>query len=355
MYKLGINLFEHNYPIYIEKGLFNDVGKYVKDVAKTNKVSIVTDENVDSLYGEKIVQLLEVEGFSIKKIVVEAGEKSKSFKTYERVLNEMMEFSMTRSDLIVAFGGGVVGDLTGFVASSLLRGINFVQIPTTLLSQVDSSVGGKVAINTDYGKNLVGAFYQPVGVYIDPVLLKTLDKRYFADGMAEVIKYGCIKDGELFNDLLNYSEKDLDKNIEKVIYTCCNIKREVVEKDEKDTGDRMFLNFGHTIGHAIEKYFNYEGFTHGEAVAAGMYMISKMAERLGDTRTGTSEKIKEILRKYSLPVLVELKDKDKVLSTIGLDKKNMGKNLSIILLKDIGDSYIKQIKCSEIESYIDFN
>ena len=355
MYKLGIRLFDHSYPIYIEKGLFNDIGKYIKDVAKTNKIAIVTDSNVDGFYGDKIVNVLEKEGFEIKKIVVTPGEESKSFKTYENVLNEMLKFSMTRSDLIVAFGGGVVGDLTGFVASSLLRGVNFVQIPTTLLAQVDSSVGGKVAINTDYGKNLVGAFYQPVGVYIDPNLLKTLDKRYFADGMAEVIKYGCIKDKRLFDDLLSYDEKELDTYIEKVIYTCCNIKREVVEKDEKDHGERMLLNFGHTIGHAIEKYFDYKGFTHGEAVGLGMYMISKMAEGLSETKEGTSEAIKEILRKYSLPTLVELEYKEDVLNTIGLDKKNMGKTLSIILLNEIGSSYIKKININEIEKYIDFN
>ncbi|KMT22726.1 3-dehydroquinate synthase [Clostridium cylindrosporum] len=355
MYKLGVRLFDHSYPIYIEKGLFDEIGSYIKDVAKTKKISIVTDSNVDRLYGEKLVDILQKEGFNIKKIVVEPGEKSKSFATFERVLNEMLDFSMTRSDLIIAFGGGVVGDLTGFVASSLLRGVDFVQIPTTLLSQVDSSVGGKVAINTNYGKNLVGAFYQPVGVYIDPNLLKTLDQRYLADGMAEVIKYGCIKDKNLFYDLLSYSEKEFDKNIEKIIYTCCNIKRIVVEKDEKDTGDRMLLNFGHTIGHAIEKYFNYESFTHGEAVALGMYMITKTAETLGDTSMGTSEVIKEILRKYSLPVLIDLKDRDKVLNAIGLDKKNIGKSLNIILLKEVGQSYIKKIQLEEIEKYIEFN
>lgn len=355
MYNLVIRTLDHSYPIYIEKGLFNDIGRYIKDVAKTNKIAIVTDNNVDSIYGDKILELLKKEDFNIKKIVVEAGEGSKSFKTFEYVLNQMLEFSMTRSDLIIAFGGGVVGDLTGFVASSLLRGVNFVQIPTTLLAQVDSSVGGKVAINTDYGKNLIGAFYQPVGVYIDPLFLKTLDKRYFADGMAEVIKYGCIKDKNLFDNLLKYNNEEFDNNIEKIVYTCCDIKREVVEIDEKDTGERMLLNFGHTIGHAIEKYFNYEIFTHGEAVAVGMYMITKMAEELGDTLPKNSDQIKEILEKYSLPISVNLRDKDKVLSTIGLDKKNMGKSLSIILLNEIGDSYIKKIDLHEIEKYIDFN
>lgn len=354
MYKVNINLFEHSYPIYIEKGIFNNLGKYIKEVARTKKIAIVTDTNVDNLYGDKIVEILKEEEFEIKKIVVPAGEESKSFRKYEKVLNEMLEFSMTRSDLIIAFGGGVVGDLTGFVASSLLRGVRFVQVPTTLLAQVDSSVGGKVAINTNYGKNLVGAFYQPIGVYIDPVLLETLTKRYFADGMAEVIKYGCIKDRELFHNLLNYNEEEFNDNIEKIIYTCCDIKRQVVEKDEKDIGERMLLNFGHTIGHAIEKYFNYKTFTHGEAVAVGMCMITKMAEELGETKIGTCDEILEILRKYLLPIRVQLKDKSKVLNAIGLDKKNMGKNLSIILLNEIGDSYIKEIKLEEIEKYIDF-
>lgn len=354
MYKVDINLFEHSYPIYIEKGIFNDLGKYIKEVAKTKKLAIVTDENVNKLYGNKIIEILKKEDFEIKKIVVPAGEESKSFKKYEKVLNEMLNFSMTRSDLIIAFGGGVVGDLTGFVASSLLRGVNFVQVPTTLLAQVDSSVGGKVAINTSYGKNLIGAFYQPIGVYIDPNLLETLTKRYFADGMAEVIKYGCIKDKELFYDLLNYTKEEFDENIEKTIYRCCDIKREVVEKDEKDIGERMLLNFGHTIGHAIEKYFNYKTFTHGEAVAVGMSMITKMAEGLGETNIGTSDEILKILRKYLLPVRVQLKNKEKVLKTIGLDKKNIGRSLSIILLKEIGEAYIKKINLEDIENYINF-
>ncbi|MEF9934140.1 MAG: 3-dehydroquinate synthase [Clostridium sp.] len=352
MYKLDVVAKSHSYPIYIEKGIFNSVASYIKKATKGRKIAIVTDANVNSIYGEKLVSLLKEENFDIKKIVVTPGEGSKSFETFEYVLNEMLDFSMTRNDLIIAFGGGVVGDLTGYVASSLLRGVDFYQIPTTLLSQVDSSVGGKVAINTKYGKNLVGAFYQPVGVLIDPLLLNTLDKKYFADGMAEVIKYGCIKDEKLFYDLLNYTTKDLLDNIEKVIYTCCNIKREVVEKDELDKGERMLLNFGHTIGHAIEKYFEYTGYTHGEAVAIGMNMITTASESLNETISGTADLIETILKKYSLPTGVVMEDRDRVLKSIGLDKKMLSRKLRIILLKEIGDSYIKELDISEVDKYI---
>ncbi|MEF9951447.1 MAG: 3-dehydroquinate synthase [Clostridium sp.] len=352
MYKLEVVAKSHSYPIYIEKGIFTSVASYIKKATKGNKIAIVTDTNVDNIYGEKLVSLLKEEGFDIKKIVVSPGEGSKSFKTFEYVLNEMLDFSMSRNDLIIAFGGGVVGDLTGFVASSLLRGVDFYQIPTTLLSQVDSSVGGKVAINTDYGKNLVGAFYQPVGVLIDPLLLNTLDKKYFADGMAEVIKYGCIKDQELFYDLYNYTVQELLDNIEKVIYTCCNIKRQVVETDELDKGERMLLNFGHTIGHAVEKYFDYKGYSHGEAVAIGMNMIAASSEEIGETTEGTAYLIETILKKYALPTTVVMEDREKVLKSIGLDKKVLSKKLRIILLNEIGDSYIKEIDINDIDKYI---
>lgn len=236
--------------------------------------------------------------------------------------------------MIITLGGGVIGDLGGFAASTFLRGVDFVQMPTSLLAQVDSSVGGKVAVDLERGKNLVGSFYHPKLVLIDPNVLETLSERFFRDGMAEVIKYGCIKDKEFFYFLKSLKNKEeVMNNIEKVIHKCCFIKKCVVENDEKDTGERMLLNFGHTLGHAIETYYNFKKFTHGEAVAIGMYEISKIAENKGLTNQGVSEEIKDILIQYNLPYEVEIEESSEILDTIALDKKNIDNVLKVVLLK----------------------
>ena len=256
------------------------------------------------------------------------------------IYNEFLNFNLTRSDLIIALGGGVIGDLAGFAASTYLRGIDFIQIPTSLLAQVDSSVGGKVAVDLERGKNLVGSFYHPKCVLIDPQVLSTLNDKFFADGMGEVIKYGCIKDSNFFEFLYKMKDNEqLMSNMEEVIYKCCDIKRQVVERDEKDKGERMLLNFGHTLGHSIEQYYNYEKYTHGEAVAIGMYMITKISEEKGLTKKETAEKIKDILIKYNLPYEVNVNLKE-LLEAINLDKKKMGNDLNIIVLKEIGNSEI---------------
>ena len=242
--------------------------------------------------------------------------------------------------MILTLGGGVIGDLGGFVASTFLRGVPFIQVPTTLLAQVDSSVGGKVAVDLDKGKNLVGSFYHPKKVIIDPEVLNSLSDRVFNDGMAEVIKYGCIKDKEFFNNLLQYENKEeVMNNIEYIIHNCCKIKKEVVEKDEKDTGERMLLNFGHTIGHAIEQYYNYNKYTHGEAVAIGMYEITKISEASFETEKGTADIIKNILIKYNLPYKLDI-DINEIKETISLDKKNIDNKLNLIFISKIGESKI---------------
>lgn len=353
MRTLTVTLPERIYSIFIERGLFDNIGEAIKKVYKNQKIVIITDSNLEKLYGEKLQNSLETVGFVLKKIVVEPGEKSKSFNILQKVCDEALAFEITRNDLIIAFGGGVIGDLGGFAASILLRGIPFVQIPTSLLAQIDSSIGGKVAIDTSLGKNLVGNFYQPLAVFIDPDLLKSLDDRYLFDGMAEVIKYGAIKNVNLFEELLTYkSKEELFKNLESVIHTCCSIKKEIVERDEKDTGERMILNFGHTIGHGIEKYFNYETYTHGEAVAMGMYAITKASEELGLTKKGTATHIKEILLHYNLPYELPAMNKEAIINTMKLDKKSMGKSINLILLKSIGDSFIQKTDSKDIYKYI---
>lgn len=338
--ELKVNLGDRSYDIKIEKGIFNKIADEVRSVYNGQKIFIVTDTNVNKYYGDSVKANLEKSGFHVKKLVLEAGEATKSFDTLPIVYNEMLDFKMTRSDLLLALGGGVIGDLSGFVASSYLRGIKFIQCPTSLLAQVDSSVGGKVAVDLPKGKNLIGAFYHPKKVIIDPLVLNTLEDRFFRDGMAEVIKYGCIKDRTFFDFLESLeSKEEVINNIEYIIHNCCNIKRIIVEKDELDNGERMLLNFGHTIGHAIEQYYNYETYSHGEAVAIGMYAITKISESKGISQKGYAEKIKNIIVKYKLPydANVEL---DNILDAITLDKKNLGKTLNIILLNELGEAII---------------
>ncbi len=353
MKELVVNLPDNRYSIYIEKGLLNNIPNYIKELYKGKKIAIITDDNVNVNYGEKLTEQLEEIDYVVKKVVLPHGERSKSVETLHQVYDELLDFKITRSDLIIALGGGVIGDLTGFAASTLLRGIPFIQIPTSLLAQIDSSIGGKVAVDLKRGKNLVGSFYHPKAVFIDPECLRSLDKRFLSDGMGEVVKYGCIKDAELFDKLLSIkSEEELFENLDDIIYTCCDIKRGVVERDEKDTGERMLLNFGHTIGHGIEKHYNFETYSHGEAVAIGMYTITKNSEAKGLTKEGCSAKIKRALENFNLPYCLDISDKESLLDGISVDKKGAGEYLNIILLTDIGDSYIHKIKKEDVINFI---
>jgi len=352
MQKIHVDLDKDSYDIHIEHNCLTQVGNLIKEVYKGEKVFIITDRNVDEIYGAILEENLRDNGFEFEKYVLVPGEKSKSFSTYEDICDCLSEAGITRSDMIIAFGGGVVGDIGGFAAATFLRGVDFVQIPTTLLAQVDSSVGGKVAINLKSGKNLVGNFYQPKMVVIDPNLLKTLSDKTFNDGMAEVIKYGCIRDQKMFAELEKcYGRQDVMDNIEGYIYTCCGIKSIVVANDEKEKGERMLLNFGHTLGHGIEKYFNYEGYTHGEAVAIGMVRITEVSERLGYTGSGTAERLKILLNNLKINYCFPEMDKENFDKTIMLDKKAASGNMSIILLKDIGKAEIVKIKRVDIKNY----
>ena len=338
--ELIVDLKERSYPILIEKGLINKVGYEVQKIFKGKKIFILTDENVNNIYGEKVKSLLENVGYEVKKLVLKPGEETKSYSSVEGIYNKLLDFKISRSDLIITLGGGVIGDLGGFVASTFLRGVDFIQFPTSLLAQVDSSVGGKVGVDISRGKNLIGSFYHPKAVLIDPEVLNTLDSRFFNDGMAEVIKYGCIKDKNFFYELKGYKNKEeVINSISKIIHNCCIIKRNIVEKDEKDKGDRMLLNFGHTLGHGIEQYYDYKKYTHGEGVAVGMYAITKISEAMGLTKKGTVQEIKELLSMYNLPFETDVKIAN-IMEAISLDKKNIDGNLNVILLEEIGESFI---------------
>lgn len=353
MKKLNMNLGSITSNIIIEKGIIKNAGREIRKVYSSNKIAVVTDENVFGLYGEILEKSLAAENFTPTFIVIKPGEQSKTVDTLKHVYSNLVSMGITRGDLIVALGGGVVGDLAGFAASTYLRGIDFVQIPTSLLAQIDSSIGGKVAVNLQEGKNLIGSFYHPKLVLVDPEVLNSLPEKFVKDGLGEAIKYGCIRDKELFSMLLDIkSNFELLDNIEDIIFRCLSIKKETVEMDEKDKGIRMLLNFGHTIGHAIEKYFNYEKYSHGEAVSVGMYWITKKSEEMGITEKGTSDKIKGALENYGIEYTIPHLDREEIIKNILVDKKNISGKLNLILLKDIGNAFIYTIPEQETSKFI---
>lgn len=337
MKTLTVALPGREYDILIQRGLLDRAGQLCRAaLPRASCLFVVTDSTVGPLYLNRVIPPLEAAGFKTAVCEIPAGEASKCAGELTRLWECMMDFGLTRTDAVVALGGGVVGDLAGFAAATILRGVDFVQIPTTLLSQVDSSVGGKVAIDLQAGKNLAGAFWQPKLVLMDPETLNTLPDATFADGMAEVIKYGCILAGAFFDFLAaRPSREGIMAEIEHVLYTCCNLKRMVVEEDERDTGKRMLLNFGHTLGHAYEKAGHYETWTHGQAVAAGMVRASQLGETLGITPAGTADRIAALLTPLGLPVDIPCTHEEYA-AAIGLDKKGAGADISVILLEEMG-------------------
>ena len=336
--KLTVNLGENSYPIFIENGIIKKSGEHISQIFSGQKIMIVSDDNVFPLYGQQVMDSLK--DYECHSLVLPHGEPTKNFQSLPKIYTAMLDAKLTRSDLVIALGGGVIGDLAGFAAASYLRGIKLVQIPTSLLAQVDSSVGGKVAVDLPQGKNLVGAFYQPKMVLIDPDVLNTLPEHFIKDGMGEVIKYGCIKDGSLFDRLCARSSfEDLKPELPEIIARCVDIKRIVVEADQFDTGERMLLNFGHTLAHTIEQYYNYERESHGEAVGIGMYQITLMAEEKGLTGSGCADQIKKALDIYGLPSSCGLPVTD-LTKAITLDKKNLNGKLNVVLLKELGSSYV---------------
>lgn len=334
-----------SYDIYVKRGLLEKSGELVKKVAKTKKCAVITDSNVEKLYGKTVVSSLENAGFSVKLFVFPAGEKNKNHETLLNIYHFLAQNGFDRSDIIAALGGGVVGDTAGFAAATFMRGMDFIQIPTTLLAQVDSSIGGKTAVDLPEGKNLVGAFHQPRLVICDPDTLETLPKRVFCDGMAEAIKHTCIKNRDLFELLLSGKKVDTEFICENI-----NIKREVVEKDERESGGRMMLNFGHTLGHAIEKIYGFNTYTHGEAVAIGMVMITEISEKRGLTEKGTAEKIKSLLKIFSLPTECDVPLKD-IVKAAASDKKHANGGITLVLLKSIGEAFLYRLKDEEVNAF----
>ncbi|MBO5163987.1 MAG: 3-dehydroquinate synthase [Ruminococcus sp.] len=335
------------YDVYIERGSLAKSGELISKVIDSKKTVIITDDTVNSLYTDTLVQSLEKSGISPSVFVFPHGEQSKNLNVLGGIYDFLCKKRITRSDFIIALGGGVVGDITGFAAASFLRGIKFVQIPTTLLAQVDSSVGGKTAIDIAGGKNLVGAFKQPALVICDSDILRTLPQSELSCGMAEVIKYGMIRDEKLFEVLEKHDISNVDEVMDDIVYTCIDIKREVVENDEFDKGERMMLNFGHTLGHAIEGWHNYTNYTHGMGVAVGMCMIT---ERLCSPEL--AERLKKCVVSYGLPTSTEA-PLSELLPFCSTDKKCESGSISYIICNKIGKAEIKKVTVAEFEKLME--
>ena len=349
MKTLTVALPGREYDILIERGLLPQAGERVRAVLpKAAKLAVVTDSSVAPLYSKTVLDSLAAAGFEVKLFPVPAGEESKNPTQLARLWEDFMEFGLTRTDGVVALGGGVVGDLAGFAAATVLRGVAFVQIPTTLLAQVDSSVGGKVAVDLKAGKNLAGAFYQPRLVLMDPDVLDTLPLPVFMAGMAEVVKYGCIWDADFFAFLAaRPSRGELMADIEHILYTCCDIKRQVVMDDELDTGLRMILNFGHTLGHAYELAGHYVEWSHGQAVAAGMCAAAKLGVALGVTPAELPGRLEDALASLGLPTSICC-TAEEYAAAIGLDKKGAGADITLILLDKMGHAVPHKISKTDL-------
>ncbi len=329
-----------SYEVIISKDILKNCGETIREITKANTAFIISDSNVFPLYGQTVVNSLTSNGFLVKNFCFPAGETSKSLQTVEKILETMVEDKISHSDIIIALGGGIVGDVAGFCSATYLRGIPFIQIPTTLLAAVDSSVGGKTGVNLTSGKNLVGAFNQPKLVLCDINTFDTLSEEIIKDGLCEVIKYGCILDENLFNNLL---KDDFKESIEDIVARCVKIKADVVKNDELDKGIRQILNFGHTIAHSIESLSNYS-IPHGRAVATGMYMIEK------SNNPNNAKKIKEILDIYNINTECEFTIKDLAYKATS-DKKVRSGKLNLILLNSIGSARIEPIDLDKIEEF----
>ena len=329
---INMNLGEESYDIVVKRGVLSDVGSLIN---LDRKVLIVTDSGVPEKYSVAVSK-----GCKESVIVtIPAGEESKSFDMYKYLLKQLLDNNFTRSDCVVAVGGGVVGDLSGFVASSYMRGIDFYNIPTTLLSQIDSSIGGKVAVNFDGIKNIIGAFYQPKKVIIDPDVLSTLPQRQISNGLAEAIKMSLTSDKTLFE---LFENEDITDNIDTIIIKSLNIKKNVVEQDEKETGLRKILNFGHTIGHGIESEENNSGLFHGECVALGMLMMCSPQVR---------ERLIKVLKKAGLPTQVNY-NKEAVCKAMLHDKKFSGGEITVIKVDTVGEFFMEKMSGDELSELI---
>ncbi|MBE6949642.1 MAG: 3-dehydroquinate synthase [Ruminococcaceae bacterium] len=336
------------YDVVIGGGLLNECGRLIAETVGNRRIAIITDTNVEKLYLEKTLSSIRDAGVDAVSFVFPAGEENKNIGTLAGILEFLAENKFTREDVVVALGGGVVGDIAGFAAAVYLRGIRYIQLPTTLLAAVDSSVGGKTAIDLAVGKNLAGAFKQPELVVCDTDTFETLPQREFSNGMAEAIKYGVLFDRELFDLFMEDMSRTL---IDDVVERCVRHKGCIVEIDELEKNERRLLNLGHTIGHAIEKCSHY-GVTHGHGVSTGMAMIARAGEALGMTEKGTAERIEAVLARYDLPIDTEF-DKESLVNAALSDKKRRGGSITLVIPKKIGECILHTEPVEKLSNYIE--
>ena len=338
---LNVELGDKSYPIYIGIDLLSMKSLFV-DQIQGRQVMIVTNKTIAPLYLDKLTSILD--GFNVQSVILPDGEEFKKLETLNKVFDALLEAKFDRTSTLIALGGGVIGDITGFAAACYQRGVGFIQVPTTLLSQVDSSVGGKTGINHELGKNMIGAFYQPKAVIIDVNTLDTLSNQEFSAGMAEVIKYGLLGNADFLSMLeaniesIMARKKDL---IIEVIFNCCQDKARIVELDEYEKGKRALLNLGHTFGHGIENAFGYGNYLHGEAVSIGMVMAAKLSKDEGNLSHEETLRVESILSKADLPISINKTiDSETLITAMSLDKKSIDGKIRLVLLKSLGDSYL---------------
>lgn len=338
------------YPIYVGNDILKEIGDRTKKLNNKAKVLVITDDNVFPIYGEIVTSSLNNVGLKTDNFIIPNGEKSKNLKVYSEILEFMAAKGFTRSDIIIALGGGVVGDLAGFVAATFMRGIKFIQIPTTILSQIDSSVGGKTAVDLPQGKNLVGAFYQPEFVLCDISTTKTLSKEIYIDGLGEMAKYAVLI-GDSFLDLILNNKDNLSKIMKELIILCIEYKRDIVEKDEFENGCRKILNLGHTVAHSIEKLSNYT-ITHGKAVGMGLKEIVEISNRNKFLSDDDMNKINNMLEALG-QLDINPFSMSKCIEVMNVDKKCDGEEITLVIPYEIGDCRFKKIKLSSIGELIE--
>ena len=350
MNTIRVNLPANSYNIYIDKGILEKIGNTLVKENAPCKTLLITDKNIEKVYGSIVSESLRKNKFDVRLVSLKPGEEQKTLETACTLYDACFDHKLDRNSLIVALGGGVVGDISGFVAATFMRGIPFIQVPTSLLAQVDSSIGGKVAVNHPKGKNMIGSFYQPRAVFIDTDTLSTLPAPELVAGLVEGIKYGVIKDAELFE----YIEKSLYDILQlnhnallKIIATSCQIKANVVEEDEKEKHLRAILNYGHTIGHAIETVTNYKKYRHGEAVAIGMLYAARIAIDMGLTDNTVFERQLSLIKRLGLPIHTGL-NPEEIVKTLYADKKVISGRLRFILPTKISDVIISDQVTEEI-------
>jgi len=352
---VNVDLGARSYPIFIGSGILGLLGEKLKACSDSRTVALISNPTVAWYYKESIVKSLNDAGFDVVYIEIPDGEEYKILEWAAKIYDRLVDERMDRRSSLIALGGGVIGDITGFVAATYLRGVPFVQVPTTLLAQVDSSVGGKTGVNHPKGKNLIGAFYQPLFVLIDVKTLATLEKRELKSGLAEVVKYGIIKNKDLFKYLEDNAKKilELDEDaLTHIIKESCCIKADVVASDEKEEGLRAILNFGHTFGHAVESVTNYKEYRHGEAVSIGMLFALNLSSKMGLCAEECIDRLENLLNKIGLPTYIKGFSKSSIMSAMKVDKKVVGGNIRFILARDIGSVFLENVLEEDCEALI---